>query len=208
MVESTVVFISLPSSPEQMIKENTEPKDEQTMITSPISLINQMNQQLTTANNMPWIRRKKWKQVSLQALDMTAQENESNISTPSLNSTASQVRPTPSSLTLHSSPCPSKTMRRTVTVLHSNTMLPTSSTDSRKSKSRKNEKSIYANLGNAKSKSPVIRHPSESTPASSCHEQRSCPGTLHHTLRRRRILSNKNDGFSQQEKNSMVRVHK
>jgi hypothetical protein len=64
----------------QIIKENTEPKDEQTIITSPTSTINHTVQQLTFTNNSPTVN--KWKQISLQGLDMTSQETKLKISTP------------------------------------------------------------------------------------------------------------------------------
>lgn len=73
-----------------MIKENTEPKDEQvtsTMITSPASTINHTVQQRTNNN--------KWKQISLQGLDISPQQNKitspSKISTPPLSSAAQRV---------------------------------------------------------------------------------------------------------------------
>lgn len=74
-----------------MIKENTEPKDEQgisTIITSPASTINHTVQQRTNNN--------KWKQISLQGLDISPQQNKitspSKMSTPPLNSAAQRVR--------------------------------------------------------------------------------------------------------------------
>jgi len=73
-----------------MIKENTEPKDEQTtIITSPASTINHTVQQRTTNNT-------KWKQISLQGLDVSPQQNKttspSKVSTPPLNSAAQRVK--------------------------------------------------------------------------------------------------------------------
>jgi hypothetical protein len=77
-----------------MIKENTEPKDEQitsstTLITSPASTINHTVQQRTNNNN------NKWKQISLQGLDISPQQNRlispTKISTPPLNSAAQRV---------------------------------------------------------------------------------------------------------------------
>ncbi len=76
-----------------MIKENTEPKNEQitsstTLITSPASTINHTVQQRTNNNN-------KWKQISLQGLDISPQQNKltspTKISTPPLNSAAQRV---------------------------------------------------------------------------------------------------------------------
>jgi hypothetical protein len=74
-----------------MIKENTEPRDEQiTTITSPASTINHTVQQRT--NNH------KWKQISLQGLDTSPQQNKvispTKISTPPLNSATQRVKPT------------------------------------------------------------------------------------------------------------------
>ncbi|CAF4938268.1 unnamed protein product, partial [Rotaria magnacalcarata] len=77
----------IPLAKLQMIKENTEPKDEQltsTIITSPASTINQTVQQRTNNN--------KWKQVSLQGLDLSSHQNKltssTKMSTPPLNSAA------------------------------------------------------------------------------------------------------------------------
>jgi hypothetical protein len=82
-----------------MIKENTEPKDEQittsttTIITSPASTINHTVQQRTNNNNNN--NNTKWKQISLQGLDISPQQNKiispSKISTPPLNSSAQRV---------------------------------------------------------------------------------------------------------------------
>ena len=78
-----------------MIKENTEPKDEQitsstTLITSPASTINHTVQQRANNNN-----NNKWKQISLQGLDISPQQNKlispTKISTPPLNSAAQRV---------------------------------------------------------------------------------------------------------------------
>jgi hypothetical protein len=75
-----------------MIKENTEPKDEHLttstiLITSPASTINQTVQQRTNNN--------KWKQISLQGLDISPQPTKltspTKISTPPLNSAAQRV---------------------------------------------------------------------------------------------------------------------
>jgi hypothetical protein len=78
-----------------MIKENTEPKDEQittTAIISPASTINHTVQQRTNNNN----NNNKWKQISLQGLDVTPQQNKiispSKISTPPLNSVTQRVK--------------------------------------------------------------------------------------------------------------------
>jgi ABC-type transporter MlaC component len=78
-----------------MIKENTEPKDEQittstTLITSPASTINYTVQQRTNNNN------NKWKQISLQGLDISPSQNKitspSKMSTPPLNSASQRVK--------------------------------------------------------------------------------------------------------------------
>lgn len=75
-----------------MIKENTEPKDEQisssnTLITSPATTINHTVHQRT--NNH------KWKQISLQGLDISPQQikltSPNKVSTPPLNSAAQRV---------------------------------------------------------------------------------------------------------------------
>ena len=73
-----------------MIKENTEPKDEQitsTILTSPLSTINHAAQQHSSNN--------KWKQISLQGLDISPQGSKmmspSKMSTPPLNSSAQRV---------------------------------------------------------------------------------------------------------------------
>jgi hypothetical protein len=80
-----------------MIKENTEPKDEQittstTIITSPASTINHTVQQRTNNNNN---NNTKWKQISLQGLDVSPQQTKivspSKISTPPLSSAAQRV---------------------------------------------------------------------------------------------------------------------
>ncbi|CAF0852085.1 unnamed protein product [Rotaria sordida] len=100
----------IPLAKLQMIKENTEPKDEQltsTIITSPASTINHTVQQHTNTN--------KWKQISLQGLDISPQQNKiispSKMSTPPLNSAAQ------------------RSIRRTATILHPNTMLTSSVTN-------------------------------------------------------------------------------
>jgi hypothetical protein len=67
-----------------MIKENTEPKEEQTIITSPTSTIHHTVQQLTITNN-------KWKQISLQGLDITPQETKLKISTPTFHPAPQRV---------------------------------------------------------------------------------------------------------------------
>jgi hypothetical protein len=78
-----------------MIKENTEPKDEQitsstTLITSPASTINHTVQQRANNNN-----NNKWKQISLQGLDISPQQNKltspTKVSTPPLNSATQRV---------------------------------------------------------------------------------------------------------------------
>lgn len=85
-----------------MIKENTEPKDEQivstpnmisssniTMVTSPASTISQTVQQQRAGSNY------KWKQISLQGLDSSPQQTHitspSKMSTPPLNSITQRV---------------------------------------------------------------------------------------------------------------------
>jgi hypothetical protein len=81
-----------------MIKENTEPKDEQitsstTLITSPASTINHTVQQRTNNNNN---NNNKWKQISLQGLDISPQQTKlispTKVSTPPLNSAAQRVK--------------------------------------------------------------------------------------------------------------------
>lgn len=91
-----------------MIKENTEPKDEHlttstTLITSPASTINHTVQQRTNNNS------NKWKQISLQGLDVSPQQTK--ISTPPLNSSVQ------------------RSIRRTATVIHPNTMTTSSITN-------------------------------------------------------------------------------
>lgn len=72
-----------------MIKENTEPKDEQTtIITSPASTINHTVQQRTNNNNNN--NSTKWKQISLQGLDISPQQTKIT-STPPLNSSSQRV---------------------------------------------------------------------------------------------------------------------
>lgn len=77
-----------------MIKENTEPKDEHlttstALITSPASTINHTVQQRTNNNS------NKWKQISLQGLDVSPQQTKftspTKISTPPLNSSSQRV---------------------------------------------------------------------------------------------------------------------
>jgi hypothetical protein len=70
-----------------MIKENTEPKEEQTIITSPTSNINHTVQQLTSINNTP----NKWKQISLQGLNIKPQETKLKISTPTFYPASQRV---------------------------------------------------------------------------------------------------------------------
>jgi hypothetical protein len=103
----------IPLAKLQMIKENTEPKNEQitsstTLITSPASTINHTVQQRTNNNN-------KWKQISLQGLDISPQQNKltspTKISTPPLNSAAQ------------------RSLRRTATIIHPNTMTTSSITN-------------------------------------------------------------------------------
>jgi hypothetical protein len=74
-----------------MIKENTEPKEEQTIITSPTSTIHHTVQQLTITNNTPSITNNKWKQISLQGLDITPQETKLKISTPTFHPAPQRV---------------------------------------------------------------------------------------------------------------------
>ena len=50
-----------------MIKENTEPRDEQTTIIPSTSFVNHTVQQLTTINNTQSLINSKWKQISLQS---------------------------------------------------------------------------------------------------------------------------------------------
>jgi muramoyltetrapeptide carboxypeptidase LdcA involved in peptidoglycan recycling len=64
-----------------MISENTEPKDDQIIITSPTSTINHTVEQITN----------KWKQISLQGLDITPQEMKLKIATPLLHSRTQRV---------------------------------------------------------------------------------------------------------------------
>lgn len=73
-----------------MIKEQSESTDEQTKMTSPISTINHMHQQLTTTttNNIPFVITNRWKQVSLQGLDVTLRDNKVK---PSNSSTTQRV---------------------------------------------------------------------------------------------------------------------
>ncbi|CAF3338920.1 unnamed protein product [Rotaria sp. Silwood1] len=77
----------IPLAKLQMIKENTEPKTEQTTIISSTSSINHTVQQLTTINNTQSIINNKWKQISLQGLNITPQETKLKIVTPSFHST-------------------------------------------------------------------------------------------------------------------------
>lgn len=114
-----------------MIKENTEPKDEQisssnTLITSPATTINHAVQQRT--NNH------KWKQISLQGLDISPQQihltSPNKVSTPPLNSAAQRVRHTNLFHINHSSfSFLLKSLRRTATVIHPNTMTTSSITN-------------------------------------------------------------------------------
>ena len=72
-----------------MIKENTEAKQEQTLITSSISNVNYTVQQLTSINNSS--SSNKWKQISLQGLDTTLQETKLKISTPTFHPGSQRV---------------------------------------------------------------------------------------------------------------------
>jgi hypothetical protein len=74
-----------------MINENTESKNDQTIITSPTSTINHTVEKRITNNNTPSIINNKWKQISLQGLDITPQETKLKISTPLFHSTRQQV---------------------------------------------------------------------------------------------------------------------
>lgn len=77
MVNSTNMFLLFV----QMINENTEPKDDQTILTPPTSTINHTVEQIT----------KQWKQISFQGFDKTPQETKLKISTPSIHSIAQRV---------------------------------------------------------------------------------------------------------------------
>jgi hypothetical protein len=75
-----------------MIKVNTEPKDEQTIIIPPTSTVNHTVEQLiTTNNNTSSIINNKWKQISLQGLDIIPNETKVKLSTPTFHSTAQRV---------------------------------------------------------------------------------------------------------------------
>lgn len=74
-----------------MIKENTEPRDDHANVIPSTSCINHTVQQLTTINNTQSLINSKWKQISLQGLDMTPQERKLKIATPSFHSTAQRV---------------------------------------------------------------------------------------------------------------------
>jgi len=74
-----------------MIKVNTEPKDEQTIIIPPTSTVNHTVEQLITTNNTSSIINNKWKQISLQGLDIIPNETKVKLSTPTFHSTTQRV---------------------------------------------------------------------------------------------------------------------
>lgn len=109
-----------------MIKENTEPKDEQTtIITSPASTINHTVQQRTNNNNN---NSTKWKQISLQGLDLSPQPSKIT-STPPLNSSSQRVMSSFEQSSHHLFFKKFKSIRRTATIIHPNTMTTSSITN-------------------------------------------------------------------------------
>lgn len=74
-----------------MIKENTEPKDEQTAIIPSTSTIHHTNQQLTTINSTQSIINNGWKQISLQGLDIIPEDTKLKIATQPFHSITQQV---------------------------------------------------------------------------------------------------------------------
>ncbi|CAF2491689.1 unnamed protein product [Rotaria sp. Silwood2] len=125
----------IPLAKLQMIKENTEPKDEQTTIIPSTSSINHTVQQLTTINNTQSIINNKWKQISLQGLDITPQETKLKIFNPSFHSTTQQ------------------SIQNKATVLHPNSMLSSLTTNdltfSMNLNNKNKDKSTYDNIPNA-----------------------------------------------------------
>ncbi|CAF0929616.1 unnamed protein product [Rotaria sordida] len=124
----------IPLAKLQMIKDNTEPKDEQTTIIPSTSSINHTVQQLTTINNTQSIINNKWKQISLQGLDVTpSQETKLKIVTPSFQSTTTQ-----------------RSIHRTTTVLHPQPILSSLTTNdltfSMNLNNENNDKPTYDNL--------------------------------------------------------------
>ncbi len=76
-----------------MIRENREPRDEQTTAIIPsTSTINQAIQQLTTINNTQSIISNEWKQIPLQGLNVTPQETKLKIASQPFYSTKQQVK--------------------------------------------------------------------------------------------------------------------
>ncbi|CAF1662296.1 unnamed protein product, partial [Adineta ricciae] len=143
----------IPLAKLQMIKENSEAKDDQTIISAKTSTSNHTAEQLSPPNNTPSLRNNKRKQISLQGLHIIPHVAKLKISSPTYHSTTQQ-RP----------------LRRTETQHCSHTM-NNHLTSSMKFQPIKNDKSTYDNLANSiqyslKKKSnqhydnyPILSHP-------------------------------------------------
>jgi hypothetical protein len=128
-----------------MIKENTEPKDEQIIITPPMSTINHTIQQIPTTNNKPSIVTNKWKQVSLQGLDITPQETKLKISTPPQRVTFFSFN---INKRIRISYILFKSIHQTAAVFHSNAIPSSLTTNDLTLSINLNEKPTYDNLAN------------------------------------------------------------
>lgn len=74
-----------------MIKENTEPKDEQSTIIPSTSSINHTVQQLSTINTTQSAISNECKQISLQGLNITPQDSKFKITPQSFHSKTQRV---------------------------------------------------------------------------------------------------------------------
>ncbi|CAF5013611.1 unnamed protein product, partial [Rotaria magnacalcarata] len=119
----------IPLAKLQMIKENTEPRDEQTAIIPSTSFVNHTVQQLTTINNTQSLINPKWKQISLQGLDTIPQEAKLKIATPPFHSSTQ------------------RSIHRTAAIIYPHTMLSSLTTnDLTFSMNVNNDKQTYDNI--------------------------------------------------------------
>ncbi|CAF3310396.1 unnamed protein product [Rotaria socialis] len=119
----------IPLAKLQMIKENTESRDEQTTIIPSTSFVNHTVQQLTTINNTQSLINTKWKQISLQGLDTTPPEAKLKIATPPFHSSTQ------------------RSIHRTAAIIYPHTMLSSLTTnDLTFSMNVNNDKPTYDNI--------------------------------------------------------------
>ncbi|CAF3673591.1 unnamed protein product [Adineta steineri] len=125
----------IPLAKLQMIKENTQPKDEQTIIIPPTSTVNHTVQQLIKTNNISPTVNNKRKQISLQGLNIIPNELQFKLSTPTSHSTTQ------------------RSIRRTGNNFYPHDILSSSITNDLTSSMNlnktKNDKSTYDNLTNS-----------------------------------------------------------